>query len=229
MAEVKSPDLILTNGRFTTLDRRQPEVAAVAIASGRFTAVGAEELIVPTAGPRTRVIDCGGRRVIPGLIDNHIHIIRGGLNYNMELRWDGVPSLADAMRNAQGAGGAHAGAAMGARGRRLHRAPVRREAPADPRRDQRRGARHAGVHPASLRPRAAQRRRAARGRLHQGHARPARRRDRARRATATRPACCSPRRTPASSTRRSARARSCRSSTRSTRPATSCASSTGWA
>jgi len=98
MVEVNSPDLILTNGKFTTLDPSQPEVAAVAIASGRFTAVGSESLILPTAGPRTRVIDCAGRRVIPGLADNHNHVIRGGLNYNMELRWDGVPSLADAMR-----------------------------------------------------------------------------------------------------------------------------------
>ena len=50
------------------------------------------------AGPKTQVIDLGGRRVIPGLMDSHTHPIRGGLNYNMELRWDGVPSLADAMR-----------------------------------------------------------------------------------------------------------------------------------
>ena len=49
------------------------------------------------AGPATRVIDLKGRRVLPGLIDNHLHIIRGGLNFNMELRWDGVRSLADAM------------------------------------------------------------------------------------------------------------------------------------
>src|SRR4051812_2877156 len=49
------------------------------------------------AGPTTRVIDLRGRRVLPGLIDNHLHIIRGGLNFNMELRWDGVRSLADAM------------------------------------------------------------------------------------------------------------------------------------
>lgn len=38
------------------------------------------------------------RTVIPGLNDSHLHVIRGGLNYNMELRWDGVPSLADALR-----------------------------------------------------------------------------------------------------------------------------------
>ncbi|MBV8453308.1 MAG: amidohydrolase, partial [Deltaproteobacteria bacterium] len=49
-------------------------------------------------GPSTTVIDCAGRTVIPGLNDSHMHPIRGGLNYNLELRWDGVPSLADALR-----------------------------------------------------------------------------------------------------------------------------------
>src|SRR6185312_7937454 len=53
--------------------------------------------VMPLAGAATRVIDLEGRRVLPGLIDNHLHIIRGGLNFNMELRWDGVRSLADAM------------------------------------------------------------------------------------------------------------------------------------
>ena len=91
------PDVILTNGRFTTLDRANPNPEAVAIEGGRFSAVGDARDIVPTAGPKTQVIDLGGRRAIPGLIDSHIHVIRGGLNYNMELRWDGVPTLADAM------------------------------------------------------------------------------------------------------------------------------------
>lgn len=45
----------------------------------------------------TQVIDLNHRRVIPGLIDSHLHLIRGGLNYNLELRWDGIPSLANAM------------------------------------------------------------------------------------------------------------------------------------
>jgi len=93
----KSPDLILHSGKFTTLDPGQPEVDTVAVTDGRFSAVGRARDIMPTAGPATQVLDLGGRRVIPGLIDSHTHVIRGGLNYNMELRWDGVPSLADAM------------------------------------------------------------------------------------------------------------------------------------
>ena len=92
-----SADLILRNARFTTLDRSNPHASAVAITGGVFIAVGQEQDVMPLAGPSTRVIDLKGRRVLPGLIDNHLHIIRGGLNFNMELRWDGVRSLADAM------------------------------------------------------------------------------------------------------------------------------------
>jgi predicted amidohydrolase YtcJ len=92
-----APDLILHRGLFTTLDRSNPRASAVAIKGGKFTAVGRSEDILPLAGPETRVIDLGGRRALPGLIDNHLHIIRGGLNFNMELRWDGVRSLSDAM------------------------------------------------------------------------------------------------------------------------------------
>jgi len=91
------PELILYRGLFQTLDRSNPASTAVAIKDGRFTAVGREEDVLPLAGPATRTIDLKGRRVLPGLIDNHLHIIRGGLNFNMELRWDGVRSLADAM------------------------------------------------------------------------------------------------------------------------------------
>jgi hypothetical protein len=98
MSQISAPDIILTGGKFTTLDRANPNPEAVAITDGRFSAVGDLADIMPTRSARTQVIDCAGRRVIPGLSDNHIHVIRGGLNYNMELRWDGVPSLADAMR-----------------------------------------------------------------------------------------------------------------------------------
>jgi predicted amidohydrolase YtcJ len=90
-------DLILRNGLITTLDRANPAASAVAITDGVFTAVGRDGDVMPLAGPSTRIIDLRARRVLPGLIDNHLHIIRGGLNFNMELRWDGVRSLADAM------------------------------------------------------------------------------------------------------------------------------------
>jgi predicted amidohydrolase YtcJ len=92
-----SADLILKNGLFTTLDRSNPTATAVAITDGVFTAVGRDHDVMQHAGPGTQIIDVKGRRVLPGLIDNHLHIIRGGLNFNMELRWDGVTSLADAM------------------------------------------------------------------------------------------------------------------------------------
>ena len=91
-------DLILFNGKIATLNRQQPEASAVAIRDGRFAAIGSDHEVMQLAGPETRRIDLEGRRAIPGLIDSHMHIIRGGLNYNMELRWDGVRSLADAMR-----------------------------------------------------------------------------------------------------------------------------------
>ncbi|MGO4377177.1 amidohydrolase [Pseudoduganella sp. RAF53_2] len=97
MSTQPSPDLILHNGRFTTLDRSNPEATAVAIRDERFVAVGSDAEVMALAGPATRKIDLHGKPVLPGLIDNHLHIIRGGLNFNLELRWDGVRSLADAM------------------------------------------------------------------------------------------------------------------------------------
>ena len=93
-----SETLILTNGRFHTVDRSKPLASAVAIRDGRFLAVGDADDVMRHHTPTARVIDLLGRTVIPGLNDSHLHLIRGGLNYNLELRWEGVPSLADALR-----------------------------------------------------------------------------------------------------------------------------------
>jgi predicted amidohydrolase YtcJ len=89
-------DLILTNGRIVTLDKRRPSASAVAIKAGRFLAVGDDKDALAHRGDKTQVIDLQKRSAIPGLNDSHLHLIRGGLNYNLELRWDGVSSLADA-------------------------------------------------------------------------------------------------------------------------------------
>src|SRR5467141_80798 len=92
-----SAELILHNAKIAT-NGIPSFVEAVAITAGRITAVGKDEEILHLRGPQTRVIDGGRRTIIPGLNDSHMHQIRGGLNYNLELRWDGVPSLADALR-----------------------------------------------------------------------------------------------------------------------------------
>jgi predicted amidohydrolase YtcJ len=98
-SQAESPaDLILANGRITTQDPKRPFVNALAIKDSRIHATGDTKTIMAYKGPATRVIELNGRTVIPGLIDSHSHPIRGGLYYNLELRWDGVPSLADAMR-----------------------------------------------------------------------------------------------------------------------------------
>src|SRR5229473_3045281 len=91
-------DLILYNGRFSTLDRSNASPDAVAIADGRFLAVGSARDVEATAGATTKRIDLQGRRVIPGLLDSHMHIIRSGLSYNLELRWDGVRTLSTALQ-----------------------------------------------------------------------------------------------------------------------------------
>jgi predicted amidohydrolase YtcJ len=91
-------DVILISGRIATLEERRPTASAVAIKEGRFLAVGDDKEVLAHRGDKTQVIDLEKRTVIPGLNDSHLHLIRGGLNYNLELRWDGVPSLADALR-----------------------------------------------------------------------------------------------------------------------------------
>ena len=91
-------DLIVTNGKIATLNRARPSASAVAIKDGRFVAVGSDSDVAAFRGPATKLVDARGRTVVPGLNDSHTHVIRGGLNYNLELRWDGVPSLADGLR-----------------------------------------------------------------------------------------------------------------------------------
>jgi len=93
-AQVQSADTILVNGKVVTLDGKSSVVQGVAIRDGKILDVGSNEEVRKRADQRTRVIDVGGRTVIPGLMDSHIHVLRAGLTYSVELSWIGVPSLA---------------------------------------------------------------------------------------------------------------------------------------
>src|SRR5712675_2575679 len=88
-----SPDLIVHDAKVTTLLSSRPEEEAFAVRGERIVAVGRDADIMGLRSANTRVIDAGGRRVIPGLNDSHFHLVRGARDYNLELRWDGVESL----------------------------------------------------------------------------------------------------------------------------------------
>lgn len=86
-------DLVVENAAITTLDRAQPSAQALAVRAGRIVAVGSNESMAAWKGPDSKVVDAGGRRLIPGLNDSHAHYLRGGTSFNYELRWDGLTSL----------------------------------------------------------------------------------------------------------------------------------------
>jgi predicted amidohydrolase YtcJ len=98
LSHAHATDMIITNGKVATMTREGSFAQAVAIKGGVITAVGSNAQVLKLKKPGTQVIDAGGRTVIPGLNDSHLHIIRQGLNYNAELRWDGVTSLKRAMQ-----------------------------------------------------------------------------------------------------------------------------------
>ena len=90
-------DLILSNGKIITVDERFTIAQAVAVRGGQIVAVGTSQDINRLAGPATRRIDLRGRSVIPGLIDNHMHVLRYGTTWKYEVRWDGVETRKEAL------------------------------------------------------------------------------------------------------------------------------------
>ncbi|MFE3650033.1 amidohydrolase [Streptomyces sp. NPDC059152] len=86
-------DLVVRNAKIHTGDPVRPQAEAIAIRGGVITVVGDDNDVASHVGPDTKVVDALGRRMVPGLNDAHLHVIRGGLNYVLELRWDGVPTL----------------------------------------------------------------------------------------------------------------------------------------
>ncbi|MFL6299163.1 MAG: amidohydrolase [Terriglobales bacterium] len=79
-AEHKSADTIITNARVYTVNRAHPWAEAIAINDQRITAVGSMKQIARWRGPKTEMIDAGGRLVLPGFFDSHIHFMEGALS-----------------------------------------------------------------------------------------------------------------------------------------------------
>ena len=94
-AQAQFADTILLNGKVVVYGASPAQ--ALAVRDGKIVAIGASADIRALAGSATRVIDLGGRTVIPGLIDSHIHAIRAGLSFTTEVHWIGVRTLAEAL------------------------------------------------------------------------------------------------------------------------------------
>lgn len=94
--ESPGADLIVVNANIFTGNLAQPEASAFAITKGRVYAVGADEEILGLKNSSTQIIDAGGRRLIPGISDAHIHLLNES-DYNYNVRWDGVPTLHQAL------------------------------------------------------------------------------------------------------------------------------------
>jgi predicted amidohydrolase YtcJ len=107
-ASAQTADTVLFNGKVVTVDKDFSIREAIAIANGRVLATGASDAMKKLAGDVTRMIDLGGRTVIPGLTDGHIHGVRAALTFSTEVNWIGVPSLKEALEKIRQAAKAQA-------------------------------------------------------------------------------------------------------------------------
>jgi predicted amidohydrolase YtcJ len=98
LAQSPAPDTVFTNGKIVTVDGMFTTAEAVAVTGNRITAVGTTNEIEALANRDTRTVDLDGRTVIPGLIDNHMHLLRAGTTWPDDVRLDGVASRAEALQ-----------------------------------------------------------------------------------------------------------------------------------
>jgi len=97
-AAAQAPDTVLVSGKIVTLDARSSVQEALAIRDGKIIALGRSSDVRKLLGSATRIVDLGGRTVIPGLIDSHLHAVRAALSFTSEVNWIGARSLAEAMQ-----------------------------------------------------------------------------------------------------------------------------------
>jgi predicted amidohydrolase YtcJ len=94
---VPEVDAAYVNGAVWAGGDAAADVQGLAVSRGRVVALGADAEILRLAGPHTAIIDLGGRRVVPGLIDGHIHAVRAGATWAHELHWTGMPDIGSAL------------------------------------------------------------------------------------------------------------------------------------
>jgi hypothetical protein len=103
MSDMPAPDLVLRNAKVVTFGAGTPRAESVAVRDGRVLAVGSDEELAPLAAVARYTADLGGRVVLPGLNDSHIHAARAGLDWERTLHWEDVHSLADALARVRAA------------------------------------------------------------------------------------------------------------------------------
>lgn len=89
----RSAELVFTNGRIYTLDRKRPWASAIAVKGGRIIAVGEGADVAALTGASTRVVDLKGAMMMPGIVDVHAHLMMGGIAELFELRFPPTSSF----------------------------------------------------------------------------------------------------------------------------------------
>jgi len=123
IAAAETADAVLFNGKILTVDADFSVREALAIAHGRVLASGTSVAMKKLAGDATQLIDLGGRTVIPGLTDGHIHGVRAALTFGTEVNWIGVPTLKEALDKIRQAAATRKPGGISSRGRRSSQSP----------------------------------------------------------------------------------------------------------
>src|SRR6188768_2717238 len=100
-AQAQVADTVLFNGKVLTVDPDFSVREAVAIDHGRVLAIGTSQDMRKLAGANARLVDLGGRTVIPGLTDGHSHGVRAAATFGVEVNWIGVATLKEAVDKIQ--------------------------------------------------------------------------------------------------------------------------------
>jgi predicted amidohydrolase YtcJ len=90
-------EIIITNAKVLTMDEARPRAEAVALAGGRILAVGSRGEVEALAGPGCKVVDAGGRTLLPGFVESHMHLFGGAELQHLQLTGvHGMAALAEA-------------------------------------------------------------------------------------------------------------------------------------